>query len=212
MSQNGPINNSKTSTAPTSGIKRYQDDNYNLQYHDASFVSAGGYDPSQGTWMSVKGTMTFVPWTQIQQYVTYNAYGTYRYGNHTYVPSYEESVLLSKTSRTTKTPSTSATLSTLSTNGGRGGRGEPMFTGFCSQLNSSTDIRRLQEMCHSLPKDQCATTSCCVLLGGNTCAAGNMYGPYQEQGSASIYHQDATVNMHRDYYYYQGKCYGNCIR
>jgi hypothetical protein len=200
MSQNGPINNSKTSTVQSSGIKRYQDDNYNLQYHDASFVSAGGYDPSQGTWMSVKGTMTFVPWTQIQQYVTYNAYGTYRYGNHTYVPSYEESVLLSKTSRTTKTPSISSPT------------GESMFNGFCSQLNSSTGMHRLQEMCHSLPKEQCATTSCCILRGDDSCVAGNMYGPYQYHGSTSMYQRDATVNMNRDYYYYQGKCYGNCIR
>jgi hypothetical protein len=74
--------------------------------------------------------------------------------------------------------------------------------GFCEEYKYSsieTDKR-----CNKLPQDICASTDCCVLLGGKKCVAGNEYGPTQKP----IYSDFLLKN--KDYYYYQGKCYGNC--
>ena len=62
----------------------------------------------------------------------------------------------------------------------------------------------LETQCGKIPKDACAYTSCCVLLGGSKCVAGNQSGPTMKAN-----YSDVSV-LNRDYYYYQGKCYGNC--
>lgn len=77
-----------------------------------------------------------------------------------------------------------------------------MLGGFCTQnAHSKMDI---EKKCATLDKDVCASTSCCVLLGNETCVAGNEHGPsYQD-------HYRNPLIPNRDYYYYKGKCYGNC--
>ncbi len=74
--------------------------------------------------------------------------------------------------------------------------------GFCTGRTPG----EIQEMCAKLPKDVCATTSCCVSLGGAKCVAGNENGPTV----TSSYNDPGLVNVKRDFYYYNGKCYGNC--
>lgn len=67
---------------------------------------------------------------------------------------------------------------------------------FCKSSSDS-----LKESCTKLTKKNCNATSCCVVLNGEKCVAGNQDGPTFKTDSG----QDITV----DYYYYQNKCYGN---
>ena len=75
--------------------------------------------------------------------------------------------------------------------------------GFCKQADTFGNI---EEKCNSLSKDMCASTGCCVLIGGEKCVQGNETGPKRR----AIY-SDTTI-QNRDVYYYQGKCYGNCVK
>jgi len=113
--------------------------------------------------------------------------GTYRYSGTGYVPDYEESVYLN--SQYHSQPEHLTNMPYL--NGG-----------FCAAL-SSTPLQ-LEDKCNSLENEVCASTDCCVLLGGQKCVKGNESGPYFKNN-----YSDFLVK-NKDYYYYQGKCFGNC--
>jgi hypothetical protein len=74
--------------------------------------------------------------------------------------------------------------------------------GFCKF--HKTNIERLEQECNKLDNDTCAATSCCLLLGGQKCVAGNENG-----AKMTANYGDPTI-VNREYYYYMGKCYGNC--
>jgi len=114
--------------------------------------------------------------------------GSYTFGASTYVPNYEQSVYLSKTTGLSQT----APLSLTPNNTG----------GFCSAAKN--DKLGLDKKCQSLDPDVCPSTSCCVLLGGEKCFAGDETGPVNKSAFS-----DTTIT-NRDYYYYKSKCYGNC--
>jgi hypothetical protein len=67
---------------------------------------------------------------------------------------------------------------------------------FCKSSSDS-----LKKSCNKLTKKNCNSTSCCIVLNGEKCVAGNQDGPTFKTESG----KDITV----DYYYYQNKCYGN---
>lgn len=119
---------------------------------------------------------------------TYYEPGTYKFGSATYVPSYEDSVYLSKT---TGQSSVTSYLDEASIKGGS-----------CSYYKNQPE--KLEEMCMAVDKNNCGAMSCCVLLGGSKCVSGNKLGPYNK-----LNYGDITVKD-KDYYYYMGKCYGNC--
>jgi len=73
--------------------------------------------------------------------------------------------------------------------------------GFCK---ASDTFGNIEQKCNVLSKDICASTSCCVLVGGEKCVQGNENGPTKK-----MIYSDTTIK-NRDAYYYQGKCYGNC--
>jgi hypothetical protein len=114
--------------------------------------------------------------------------GSYTFGASTYIPNYEQSVYLSKTTGLSQT----APLSLTPNNTG----------GFCSAMQN--DKIGLDKKCQSLDPDVCPSTNCCVLLGGEKCFAGDETGP----ANKSAFSTKTVVN--RDYYYYKSKCYGNC--
>jgi len=81
--------------------------------------------------------------------------------------------------------------------------------GFCR--SNAANPSQIDSVCNSLDTNVCASTQCCVLIGGSgdgsaggRCVAGGENGPVM-----TSYYTDPTI-MHRDRYYYQGKCYGNC--
>lgn len=71
---------------------------------------------------------------------------------------------------------------------------------YASQQYFNSNPLEVEEMCKKLDHDTCAYTSSCVYLADNNkCVPGNKRGPY-------VSYSDINV----DYYYYRGKCYGNC--
>lgn len=118
----------------------------------------------------------------------YHTVGSYPFGSANYVPKYDDAVYLSKLTGET----TAATLEDTAA----------MKGGFCQQ--EANFPLKIDEKCSQVDKNQCASMSCCVLLGGSKCVAGNESGP-----TMSKYYSDSTI-VNRDYYYYQGKCYGHC--
>jgi len=171
----------------------FNSDNYDVQYHtDASEISSYADSGTAGAgkmWILDKsGNLVSVPYSEISGNTLYNEPGSFRFGSSNYVPNYEESVYLSKlTNISTVTPVNNSSV---------------VAAGFCSTLYP--DKNALEQECNALDKNSCASTSCCALLGGQKCVYGNESGPYFK----SNYSNFMVTNP--EFYYYQGKCYGNC--
>lgn len=171
----------------------YNSDNLDLQYHDDVNAIIAQDGINNATFNSVNvldknGVMQSIPYTPAQPLPIYYSPGSFVFGASSYVPNYEDSVYLSKT---TGLSTVGQAYVTYSMNGG-----------FCnSMVNNSLS---LEQKCQSLPPDVCSSTSCCVLLGGSKCVAGDGNGPTMKAN----YTDPSIVN--KDVYYYQGKCYGNC--
>jgi len=116
----------------------------------------------------------------------YYEVGSMKYPPKNYVPSYEDSVYLSKLSNFTLLNNPNGVKPILQSGS----------IGFCK---GTIDV--VEEGCRSTPLASCASTSCCTLLGGEKCVAGNQYGPANPP---------SDVLMNRDFYFYRGKCYGFC--
>jgi len=155
---------------------------------DAAKTSA---EENKGTWVKDKdGNMVQLDLGNISPTgVNYYEPGSYKYDSGLYVPSYQDSVYLSKT---TGKHTASEYLDMASLAGG-----------ICSHYKDQPE--KLEEECAKLDKNICGSTSCCALLGGSKCVAGNAQGPISK-----LNYGDVTV-QNRDFYYYKGKCYGNCV-
>jgi len=80
---------------------KYNNNNYDITYHDSQedIQKQGGlFDASFGTVMVIDpyGNKLLIPYNPAQSLPIYYTPGTYKYGSSTYVPSYEDSVYLSK--------------------------------------------------------------------------------------------------------------------
>ena len=134
------------------------------------------------------GKQIEVPWTGKQTDINYNEPGYFRYQPSTFIPNYEDSVYLSRLTGYSTTKPIEDTASKMG--------------GFC-EYHKYSPIKIEQE-CGKLEKNACASTSCCVLLGGSRCVGGNEKGPTMKAN-----YSDITI-LNRDHYFYKGKCYGNC--
>lgn len=134
------------------------------------------------------GNTVQIPYSSIQGTATYYQPGSFPFGASTYVPKYEDSVYLSRTTN----ESTVSKYTPL--NGGLG----------ACEKNKNLPAQN-EEYCRSLNSSTCSSTSCCVLLGGSKCVAGNERGPIYKNN-----YGDYLVR-NKDSYYYNGKCYGNCV-
>ena len=134
------------------------------------------------------GKQIEVPWTGKQTDINYNEPGYFRYQPSTFIPNYEDSVYLSRLTGYSTTQPIEDTASKMG--------------GFC-EYHKYSPIKIEQE-CGKLEKNACASTSCCVLLGGSRCVGGNEKGPTMKAN-----YSDITI-LNRDHYFYKGKCYGNC--
>jgi hypothetical protein len=139
------------------------------------------------------GNIVNLPWSMaVTTTPRYNDSSYFRYSPSPYVPNYEDSVYLSRTT----SYNDSAQLVDH-------GLGLPASKGGFCEANKNNKLE-LETQCGKIGKDACASMSCCVLLGGSKCVAGNEAGPSMKSN-----YSDISV-LSRDYYYYQGKCYGNC--
>ena len=175
-------------TPDKNSADHYNLQNVNVQYHMDTPTDDTGSE-SKGTWVKgPTGALIYVPWSDTDGSITYNQPGTYPYGASSYVPSYEDSVYLSKL---TNEYSTAPITDSIKNAGG-----------FCNAYANDKDA--LEQRCNAIDPDTCASTQCCVLLGGAKCVAGNAGGPQYKSN-----YSDVKV-LNKDFYYYQGKCYGNC--
>lgn len=160
-------------------------------YHDSasSLTDRDGRLEDQKMYVTGKnGKIIEIPWTGNQTGINYNESGYFRYQPSNFVPGYEDSVYLSRTTGLSTVKPIEDTASKMG--------------GFC-EYHKRSPIKIEQE-CGKLEKNSCASTSCCVLLGGSRCVGGNENGPTMKAN-----YSDITI-LNRDYYYYKGKCYGNC--
>jgi len=166
--------------------------NLDVTFHESAEDLAKKNDTGDDTFGAITvldkdGNLVTLPRTEIHGDITYYTPGSYTFGASTYVPKYEDSVYLSRTSH----------LPTMAeyTNAFK-------EVGFCEADKKSPF--EIENKCSALDKNVCGSTSCCVLLGGSKCVAGNENGPTQKAN-----YGDLRVR-NRDYYTHMGKCYGNC--
>ena len=173
-------------------VKNYNSNNYDVQYHDDVVkINQEKETPFLGTFMAKDNNNNIigVPYTPSFTLPTYYKPGSNIFSSTNYVPNYEDSVYLSRTTG----------LSTL----GKAYPTSKMAGGFCSYYEN--DQIKLEQLCNEVDNTTCSSVSCCVLLGGNKCVSGNKEGPTMKAN-----YTDPTV-INKDVYYYQGKCYGNCL-
>ena len=127
--------------------------------------------------------------TAMQGNLTYYQPGSFTYGASSYVPYYEDSVFLSRSNN--RAIINAPVYVSSETN-----------SGFCNYHKSNPD--QLELKCNALNAETCAATTCCALLGGQKCVSGDANGPTMKSN-----YSDFSV-LNKDFYYYQGKCYGNC--
>ena len=174
--------------------KGYSDisNNLNVEFHDDYSGEKDKYgNPSGTSYIREKdgSTKAILP-TGLGVTATYYKPQDYIYGSLTYVPNYEDSVYLSRTANMFI--------------------GQPMVEtssiqgGVCNYYKYNPD--QLEQACQRMDPNVCASTNCCVLLGGAKCVSGSENGPHMKS------HYSNTLIPNRDFYYYQSKCYGNCPR
>jgi hypothetical protein len=166
----------------------YDAKNTDRKYRDESYGKTDDANMGKYWMFDEEGKLIEVNTEMNKSPILYYIPGAYKFGASNYVPNYEDSVYLSRTTRESQLAPVVNTASQLG--------------GFCSQY--ATNTAALEEKCAAQDLNACASTSCCVLLGGQKCVAGNENGP---KNPAS--YTDYSL-MNRDFYYYQGKCYGNC--
>jgi hypothetical protein len=163
--------------------------NLDITFHaSAEDISAQtGDDADMATALDQCGNMVILPRLQAQGDITYYTPGAYRFGPANYVPNYEDSVYLS---RTTQLPTTAEYKSAF------------LKTGVCEMTKNAPVQQELA--CNAMDVNTCSSLSCCVLLGGEKCVAGSEIGPLDKSN-----YSDLTLR-NTDYYYFNGSCYGNC--
>jgi hypothetical protein len=171
---------------------RYNKDNLDVTYHpDATSIlnNSINYTLLSDTIIShdASGNQILIP-KNIEGPAIYYEPGSFKFGASTYVPNYADSIYLSKITGEANTGKYYDTASILG--------------GQCEYYKNSPI--KLEEVCNATRTDKCSSMSCCVLLGGSKCVAGNESGPIMKSNFADIYVKN------RDFYYYNGKCYGNC--
>ena len=177
--------------SPTS-ITKYDPSNYNIQYHATAEDIQSQLDLDLSSNLinvrDASGNIIQKPVSQMASETTYYTSGTLKYNSANYVPDYEDTIYFSKlTGLGYQTPifDTNAQLS-----------------GFCKYDKHFPE--KLEEQCGKLDSKTCASTTCCVLMGGK-CFAGNYKGPIFKA------HYGDIDLRNKDKYYYMGRCYGNCI-
>jgi hypothetical protein len=168
--------------------------NYDVEFHESADKLIEDQsvftDASFGaiTVLNASGEYVVLPRSNVEGTITYLKPGSFKYTPSNYVPNYEDSIFLS---RTTHLP----TISFYTPS--------DIKKGFCELYKDNKD--KLEENCQQLKPDACASSSCCVLLGGSKCVSGNTSGPLDRANYSDVYIRN------KDFYYYQGKCYGNCV-
>lgn len=195
---NGLVNNNGNcvvSIIPTILTKFDKDisKSIDIQYHKTDAELLDEAEPSDVTFGNTyvydeNGNQIPYPFSSVQGDITYYTPGSYPFGPANYVPNYENTIYFSKlTGQSTTTPIYNTA---------------KMRGGFCSYFSDQPKEKEI--VCSQLDPNQCASTNCCVLLGGEKCVSGDMSGPTYTTNYGDVFLRN------KDFYYYQGVCYGNC--
>ena len=167
-------------------------DDLNVMYHDSpeDIQTQMGTDPSANLIMVLdnSGNLVQVPISQTANDTTYYEEANLRYDPSNFVPTYEDTIYFSKLTGLGYQKPIYGT--------------DSQWGGFCTFNKDFPD--NIEQKCMKLDGDTCASTSCCVLLGGK-CVAGNENGPTKKS-----HYQEQNKNK-KDKYFFMGKCYGNCV-
>ena len=194
LQTNSPTNNLQGDTTGTgmndgSNVldnKEYNPLNTDVLYHDEP---TGKDDSQECTYVKDKsGNLVCLPNTLDNTLPTYYQPGSFIFSSSNYVPNYEDSVYLS----------ISTGLSTV----GNAYPTSSAMGGFCNAYIKNP--LELEQKCLATDTNTCASTSCCVLLGGSKCVSGNASGPTMKAN-----YSDPSISS-KDFYYFNGMCYGNC--
>jgi hypothetical protein len=191
----GYVDNTNLILKPTDSkgqsYSQYKDmqNNLDITFHPSpeDLKKQTGNDYGEATVVDQCGNKVVLPRLKLQGETTYYQPGAYRFGPANYVPAYEDSVYLS---RTTREPTTAPYKSAF------------LKAGVCDTLQNSPD--KMEDMCNATDVNACGSMSCCVLLGGSKCVAGSEKGPLIKSNYSDL------MLKNKDYYYHRGKCYGNC--
>ena len=178
--------------------KQYNPDNFDITYHadptkekakDDKSNALDGKSVSVGQmWIKDKnGELKAVPYNEVLNTTLYYPSGSYTFNPPPYIPNYEESVYLSKLSNTSPFSLVEYT------------KKKPIF----QDIDAPT--LDTEYKCSMLDNHSCKSSRYCVLFGGEKCVAGDISGPANKSN-----YSDITI-INRDYYYYKGGCYGNCV-
>jgi hypothetical protein len=78
----------------SSSRKKYDSNNYDVQYH--STVEEIQENSNPGSYLIGRdGKLQYIPWTNMSTQVNYYEPGTFKYGSESWIPNYEESIILS---------------------------------------------------------------------------------------------------------------------
>lgn len=187
--KSGETPNETTNDTTEHSDKVYNPLNTELTYHTDD-LTKGKDDSSKCTYVkNQSGEMVCLENQLGSNLPTYYQPGSFIFSSSNFVPNYEDSVYLSLTSGQSSVAKAYPTASSLG--------------GFCQSLINNPI--EMEKKCLATDNSTCASTSCCVLLGGQKCVAGDASGPKMKAN-----YSDKTIAS-RDFYHYNGKCYGNCM-
>jgi hypothetical protein len=188
-------NNGRTIILVNNDTKKFTYDvnNINVQYHEPADQIAHKLDTNPGVegtaiMFDSEGRKHVIPRPLLKGDITYYEPGTFPYGANNYVPNYEDSIYLSKTTHMSTVTPVGTSVS------------DPK--GICEKFKNNPML--LEQACNSVDVSNCGSMNCCVLLGGAKCVSGTNAGPTYTSNYSDLFVRN------KDLYYYQGKCYGNC--
>jgi hypothetical protein len=159
---------------------------------------SNGLPPGKMWFPNGDGTASIVDINDYDQNTYYHEPGTYSAGPRNFVPNYEKSSYISDLG--------SQNIQDYSNKDPIYLAGSPISSvkndNICTLYANNPS--GLERACNSLDRHVCASTNCCALLGGQKCVSANQNGPIMKSNYSDF------LIMNRDYYYFQGKCYGMC--
>ena len=184
--------NNRSASLTFSDTTKYNYNNYDVTYHDSieDLMKQGslGFGDGSAIVYDNNGNAISLPGIKKPDTPTFYQPGSFIFGSTNYVPNYEDSVFLSRTTGLSQVANNYSTPSNSA--------------GFC-YANRKFPYE-LEQKCNALDNDVCGSVSCCVTLGGQKCVSGDIKGPFMTANYTDPFIQN------KDFYYYQGKCYGNC--
>jgi len=183
-------------TNPSTNYSASSSVQYNKGYKPAD--DSNGLPPGKMYFPNGDGTVSVVDIATYDQSTRYYETGTYNAGPRNFVPNYEPTGFLSTLG--------SQNIQDYKNKDPIYLAGAPIDSVSYKDLDTlySKDPARLEAACNAMDPFVCASSTSCALLGGQKCVSADANGPIMK----SNYSDYLITN--RDYYYYQGKCYGMC--